>query len=376
MPLIPSSRESNRLGPTVDQTSVAEAPVDITLADQLATEVEEREVKRAKAENLLEVRNLSTHFFTPEGEVHAVDDVSFELGYGETLGLVGESGCGKSVTALSLTRLVPDPPGKIVAGEILFEGVDLLKLDADDMRRLRGKDIGFIFQDPLSSLNPTLTIGYQISESIRQHMGLSAKASKDRVVELLAKVGIPRPADRLNDYPFQFSGGMRQRAMIAIALACDPKLLLADEPTTALDVTIQAQILELIRKLSEEFKTAVLMITHDLGIAAGMCDRINVMYAGRIVETGSTDQMFDNPRMPYSWGLLDSLPRLDDQRGGRLRTIEGLPPLLIRLPDACRFNPRCPYVQDICLGKEPNLTEREPGHWARCHATDTDGWIS
>jgi oligopeptide transport system ATP-binding protein len=364
------------LGPTTDQTSVAEAPVDISLADQLATEVEEREVKRAKAENLLEVRNLSTHFFTPEGEVHAVDNISFELGYGETLGLVGESGCGKSVTALSLTRLVPDPPGKIVSGEIFFEGVDLLKLDADEMRRLRGKDIGFIFQDPLSSLNPTLTIGYQISESIRQHMGLSAKASKDRVVELLAKVGIPRPADRLNDYPFQFSGGMRQRAMIAIALACDPKLLLADEPTTALDVTIQAQILELIRRLSEEFKTAVLLITHDLGIAAGMCDRINVMYAGRIVETGSTDQLFDNPRMPYSWGLLDSLPRLDDQRGGRLRTIEGLPPLLIRLPDACRFNPRCPYVRDICLGKEPDLTVREPGHSARCHATDTGGWIS
>jgi oligopeptide transport system ATP-binding protein len=352
-----------------------EATVDISLAEQLATEVAEREVKRAKAENLLEVRNLSTHFFTPDGVVHAVDDVSFELGYGETLGLVGESGCGKSVTALSLTRLVPDPPGKIVAGEILFEGVDILKLSRDEMRRLRGKDIGFIFQDPLSSLNPTLTIGYQISESVRQHMGLSARASKDRVVELLSKVGIPRPRDRLNDYPFQFSGGMRQRAMIAIALACDPKLLLADEPTTALDVTIQAQILELIRKLSEEFKTAVLMITHDLGIAAGMCDRINVMYAGRIVETGEVDKMFDNPRMPYTWGLLDSLPRLDDLRGGRLRTIEGLPPLLIKLPDACRFNPRCPYAQDLCREKEPQLTLRGEAHWARCHATDAGGWI-
>jgi oligopeptide transport system ATP-binding protein len=364
------------LGPTTDNASVAaEAPVDISLADQLATEAADREVKRAKAENLLEVRNLSTHFFTPEGVVHAVDEVSFELGYGETLGLVGESGCGKSVTALSLTRLVPDPPGKIVAGEILFEGVDLLKLDKDEMRRLRGKDIGFIFQDPLSSLNPTLTIGYQISESIRQHMGLPTKAAKDRVVELLSKVGIPRPRDRLNDYPFQFSGGMRQRAMIAIALACDPKLLLADEPTTALDVTIQAQILELIRKLSEEFKTAVLMITHDLGIAAGMCDRINVMYAGRIVETGAVDEMFDNPRMPYTWGLLDSLPRLDDQRGGKLRTIEGLPPMLIRLPDACRFNPRCPYTRDICLNKEPELTLRGESHWARCHGTDSNGWI-
>ena len=364
------------MGPTTDQASVApEATVDIDAADQLATDAAERAVKHSKAENLLEVRNLSTHFFTPEGVVHAVDNISFTLGYGETLGLVGESGCGKSVTALSLTRLVPDPPGKIVAGEIFFEGVDLLKLDKDEIRRLRGKDIGFIFQDPLSSLNPTLTIGYQISESVRQHMGLSPKASKDRVVELLSKVGIPRPRDRLNDYPFQFSGGMRQRAMIAIALACDPKLLLADEPTTALDVTIQAQILELISRLSDEFKTAVLLITHDLGIAAGMCDRINVMYAGRIVETGDVDEMFDNPRMPYTWGLLDSLPRLDDERGGKLRTIEGLPPMLIRLPDACRFNPRCPYVRDECLTKEPELTLRGDDHWARCHATDAGGWI-
>ncbi|HUR16133.1 MAG TPA: ABC transporter ATP-binding protein [Candidatus Limnocylindrales bacterium] len=364
------------MSPTADQASVApQATVEVTLEDRLASEAREREVKRAKAENLLEVRNLSTHFFTQDGVVRAVDDVSFELGYGETLGLVGESGCGKSVTALSLTRLVPNPPGRIVAGEILFEGVDLLKLSSDEIRRLRGKDIGFIFQDPLSSLNPTLTIGYQISESVRQHLGLSARASKDRVIELLTKVGIPRPKDRLNDYPFQFSGGMRQRAMIAIALACDPKLLLADEPTTALDVTIQAQILELINRLSDEFKTAVLLITHDLGIAAGMCDRINVMYAGRIVETGTTDQLFDNPKMPYSWGLLDSLPRLDDERGGKLRTIEGLPPLLINLPDACRFNPRCSYTRDLCREKEPALTEREEAHFARCHGTEPGGWI-
>ena len=352
-----------------------QATVEVTLEESLANEAREREVKRAKAENLLEVRGLSTHFFTHDGVVRAVDEVSFELGYGETLGLVGESGCGKSVTALSLTRLVPNPPGKIVAGEIFFEGVDLLKLSPDEMRRLRGKDIGFIFQDPLSSLNPTLTIGYQISESVRQHLGLSARASKDRVIELLSKVGIPRPKDRLNDYPFQFSGGMRQRAMIAIALACDPKLLLADEPTTALDVTIQAQILELINRLSDEFKTAVLLITHDLGIAAGMCDRINVMYAGRIVETGTTDKLFDGPKMPYSWGLLDSLPRLDDERGGKLRTIEGLPPLLINLPDACRFNPRCAYARDLCREKEPALTERDEAHFARCHGTEPGGWI-
>ena len=239
-----------------------------------------------KADKLLEVRGLKTQFFTPDGIIQAVDDVSFDVDYGETLGLVGESGCGKSVTALSIARLVPDPPGKIVAGQILFDGIDVLSLSNEAMRKLRGKEIGFIFQDPLTSLNPTLTIGYQIAEAIREHLGLSQKAARDRVVELLAKVGIPRPHDRLKDYPHQFSGGMRQRVMIAIALSCDPKLILADEPTTALDVTIQAQILELIQKLSEEFGTAVLLITHDLGIAAGMCDRVNVMYAGRIVETG------------------------------------------------------------------------------------------
>jgi oligopeptide transport system ATP-binding protein len=364
------------LGPTTNQAAVtSDTTAEVSLEDRFALEAQEREVRRAKAENLLEVRNLSTHFFTADGVVHAVDDVSFELGYGETLGLVGESGCGKSVTALSLTRLVPAPPGKIVSGEVRFEGVDLLKASNDEMRRLRGRDIGFIFQDPLSSLNPTLTIGYQISESIRQHLGLSSRAAQDRVIELLSKVGIPRPKDRLSDYPFQFSGGMRQRVMIAIALACDPKLLLADEPTTALDVTIQAQILELIGRLSDEFKTSVLLITHDLGIAAGMCERINVMYAGRIVETGTVDQLFDSPRMPYSWGLLDSLPRLDDQRGGKLRTIEGLPPLLINLPDACRFNPRCAYANDVCREREPQLTLREEAHFARCHGTEPEGWI-
>jgi oligopeptide transport system ATP-binding protein len=352
-----------------------QATVEISLGDQIAAEVREREARQAEAQNLLEVRGLSTHFFTPDGVVRAVDDVSFELGYGETLGLVGESGCGKSVTALSISRLVPDPPGRIVAGEILFEGVNLLSLSSEQMRKLRGKDIGFIFQDPVTSLNPTLTIGYQIAESVRQHMGVSARAARERVIELLSKVGIPRAKDRYSDYPHQFSGGMRQRVMIAIALSCDPKLLLADEPTTALDVTIQAQILELIQRLSEEFKTAVLLITHDLGIAAGMCQRINVMYAGRIVETGTVDQMFENPRMPYTWGLLDSLPRLDDIRGSRLRTIEGLPPLLINVPDACRFNPRCAYSQDICREKDPELTEREAGHQARCWGTQADGWI-
>ena len=360
--------------------SAAEAPTVIEMSpDEMRRELSGRtEVggPARKADKLLQVRGLSTHFFTPDGVIQAVDDVSFDVDYGETLGLVGESGCGKSVTALSIARLVPDPPGKIVAGEILFDGIDVLKLSQNEMRKLRGNEIGFIFQDPLTSLNPTLTIGYQIAETIRQHMGLSPKAARDRVVELLGKVGIPRAADRLNDYPFQFSGGMRQRVMIAIALSCDPKLILADEPTTALDVTIQAQILELIQKLSDEFNTAVLMITHDLGIAAGMCDRVNVMYAGRIVETATVDELFENPRMPYAWGLLDSLPRIDDIRGERLRTIEGLPPMLIKPADACRFNPRCIYERDVCREHEPALTPRgSDSHQARCWATEPDGWI-
>jgi oligopeptide transport system ATP-binding protein len=366
---------------TVDDTMTeAETPTIIEVspddAKRVQTPPDRNRPPDRKAEKLLTVTGLSTHFFTPDGVVQAVDDVTFDLGYGETLGLVGESGCGKSVTALSIARLVPNPPGRIVSGEIVFDGIDVLKMNEDEMRHLRGKEIGFIFQDPLTSLNPTLTIGYQIAESIRQHMGLPREAARDRVVELLSKVGIPRAKDRLNDYPHQFSGGMRQRVMIAIALSCDPKLILADEPTTALDVTIQAQILELIQRLSDEFHTAVLLITHDLGIAAGMCDRVNVMYAGRIVETGTVDELFENPRMPYAWGLLDSLPRLDDIRGERLRTIEGLPPLLIHPPDACRFEPRCRFARDKCREDEPDLTPRtEPGHLARCWATEPGGWI-
>ena len=364
-----------------DQSSGLNAPtiveVQPNVARQITTPNKVSLRDRPKAEKLLSVQGLSTHFFTPDGVVQAVDEVSFELGYGETLGLVGESGCGKSVTALSIARLVPNPPGRIIAGEITFDGIDVLRLGDDDMRQLRGKEIGFIFQDPLTSLNPTLTIGYQIGESIRQHMKLPQKAAYDRVVELLSKVGIPRAKDRLNDYPHQFSGGMRQRVMIAIALSCDPKLLLADEPTTALDVTIQAQILELIQTLSQEFHTAVLLITHDLGIAAGMCDRVNVMYAGRIVETGTVDELFETPRMPYAWGLLDSLPRLDDVRGDRLRTIEGLPPLLINPANACRFEPRCRFSRDICREREPDLTPRgHELHQARCWATEPDGWIA
>ncbi|HLA15493.1 MAG TPA: ABC transporter ATP-binding protein, partial [Candidatus Limnocylindrales bacterium] len=300
-------------GPSEDGSLEAPVMIDLPSAGAAAADLATLSARpERRAGKLLDVRGLSTHFFTPDGVVRAVDDVTFHVGFGETLGLVGESGCGKSVTAMSIVRLVADPPGKIVSGEIFFDGVNVLTLDNDAMRKLRGKDIGFIFQDPLTSLNPTLTIGFQISESISTHLNVPNSAAVDRTVELLGKVGIPRARDRLGDYPHQFSGGMRQRVMIAIALACDPKLILADEPTTALDVTIQAQILELIARLADEFHTAVLLITHDLGIAAGMCDRINVMYAGQIVESGSVDQLFENPRMPYSWGLLDSLPRLDD----------------------------------------------------------------
>jgi len=365
---------------TPGSPAVTELPEDVQVSTEEGRRLAEQlSDSRRHARKLLEVKNLSTHFFTPDGTVHAVDDVSFELDYGETLGLVGESGCGKSVTALSLTRLVPDPPGKIVNGEILFDGVNIMKLSNNEMRLLRGKRIGFIFQDPMTSLNPTLTVGYQISESARVHLGLSRKAAEDRAAELLGKVGIPRARDRMRDYPHQFSGGMRQRVMIAIALACDPMLLLADEPTTALDVTIQAQILELIRSLSDEFGTAVILITHDLGIAAGMCNRVNVMYAGRIVETGKVDDIFEHPRMPYAWGLLDSLPRLDEQRGARLRTIEGLPPDLVNPGPECRFSPRCPYARDVCREREPELVEHaergEEGHLARCFGTEPGGWI-
>ena len=364
-------------GQTPGSPTVSELPEGFQIATEEGRRLAERLADSGRhARKLLEVKNLSTRFYTADGEVHAVDDVSFELDYGETLGIVGESGCGKSVTALSLTRLVPDPPGKIVAGEIIFDGVNIMKLSKNEMRLLRGKRIGFIFQDPMTSLNPTLTVGYQIAESARIHLGMSRKEADDRAAELLSKVGIPRARDRMRDYPHQFSGGMRQRVMIAIALACDPMLLLADEPTTALDVTIQAQILELIRSLSDEFGTAVILITHDLGIAAGMCNRVNVMYAGRIVETGKVDDLFEHPHMPYAWGLLDSLPRLDEQRGERLRTIEGLPPDLIDPGPECRFSPRCAYARDVCREREPELSDRaEEGHLARCFGTEPGGWI-
>jgi oligopeptide transport system ATP-binding protein len=323
---------------------------------------------------LLDVIDLETTFTTGEGTVHAVDHVSFNLRRGEVLGLVGESGCGKSVSALSVMRLLATPPAR-VRGQVLFEGRDLLQLSDAEIRKVRGDQIAMIFQDPMVSLNPVLTIGAQLVEGIQLHLGLGRDAARRRAAELLELVGIPSAGDRLDDYQHQFSGGMRQRVMIAMALSCEPKLLIADEPTTALDVTIQAQILDLMRRLREQLGMAMILITHDLGVAAGNCDRINVMYAGRIVETGPVDTIFEAPRMPYTWGLLDSMPRLDAAAGSALHTIEGAPPELTDVADRCRFAPRCEYARDVCREHEPGLSERRAdGHRARCWGTEADGW--
>ncbi len=316
---------------------------------------------------LLEVRGLKTHFRTQDGVIKAVDDVSFGLEKGETLGIVGESGSGKSVTSLSIMRLVPHPPGEIVGGEIVFAGRNLLDCNDKEMQSIRGNRIAMIFQDPMTSLNPVLTIGRQITESLKLHLKLGTVAARSRATELLQIVGIPSAARRLDDYPHQFSGGMRQRVMIAMALSCDPELLIADEPTTALDVTIQAQILELIKRLQQEMGTAVIVITHDLGVVAGMADRVQVMYAGRVVEEGPTKDIFANPRMPYTIGLLRSLPRLDEGPGRRLTPIRGTPPDLARLGQACPFAPRCDYfVPGKCDAIIPPLREVGHRHRAAC----------
>ncbi len=315
---------------------------------------------------LLEVRDLKTQFFTQDGVVKAVDGVSFHVNRGETLGIVGESGCGKSVTSLSIMRLIPSPPGKIAEGQILFDGEDLLGMSEEEMRHIRGNRIAMIFQDPMTSLNPVLTVGRQITEALELHMKLSKREATNRAAELLDMVGIPSASKRLDNYPHQFSGGMRQRVMIAMALSCNPELLIADEPTTALDVTIQAQILELINRLREELETAVILITHDLGVVAGMTDRVTVMYAGKVVEEGPTKEIFSNPRMPYTIGLLRSIPRLDEDRGRKLTPIRGLPPSLIDLPQICPFSPRCDYVQERCLTTVPPLRSVGPDHRAAC----------
>jgi oligopeptide transport system ATP-binding protein len=309
--------------------------------------------EKVLSDPILQVRNLQTHFKTDAGVVKAVDGVSFDLHKGETLGIVGESGSGKSVTNLSLMRLIPSPPGKIVGGEVMFHDTDLLKVSDNEMRSIRGNKVSMIFQDPMTSLNPFLKVSTQLIETIQLHQGLGKRAARAQAVEMLSMVGIPKPEKRIEQYPHQFSGGMRQRVMIAMALSCDPEILIADEPTTALDVTIQAQILEIIQRLSQEMGTAVIMITHDLGVVAGMCDNVAVMYAGKVVETGSTKELFADPKHPYTKGLISSVPRLDQDHQERLFSIEGQPPNLIDLPDACPFYPRCDHAMDICKQKYP-----------------------
>ena len=320
----------------------------------------------AAARSLLEVRDLTTYFFTGAGVVRAVDRVSFELAPGEAVGLVGESGCGKSVSALSIMGLVPSPPGRTVAGQVLFDGRDLLKLPEAELRRVRGGEIAMVFQDPMTSLNPVLPVGLQLVAALEFHRGASRRAARRRAIELLELVGIPAPARRIDDYPHQFSGGMRQRVMIAMAISCQPKLLIADEPTTALDVTIQAQILDLIGRLRRELGMAVILITHDLGVVAGMCDRVHVMYAGHIVESSDVVSVFRDPRHPYTLGLLRSVPRINEPRKEKLIPIEGLPPTLVGAQTGCPFAPRCPYRVARSDEANPPLEEVAPGHMVAC----------
>ena len=317
-------------------------------------------------ELLLQVKDLRTHFYTEAGVVKAVDGVDLEINKGETLGVVGESGSGKSITAMSIMRLIPVPPGKIVSGEVIFGGKDLIKATESEMMKIRGNEIAMIFQDPMTSLNPVLTVGEQIMEAIILHQKTGRSEAKKRAVEMLKKVGIPEAESRVNNYPHQFSGGMRQRVMIAMALSCNPKLLIADEPTTALDVTIQAQILDLMNNLKKDFGTAIMMITHDLGVVAELCQKVLVMYAGNTVEYTNAEALFAAPKHPYTWGLLGSLPKLDESRKQRLEPIEGQPPDLRRLPQGCNFAPRCKHKKPICEQQKPSLQEIEPGHFVSC----------
>ncbi len=317
---------------------------------------------------LLEVKNLKTQFFTQDGVVHAVNGISYTVDKGETVAIVGESGSGKSVGVMSLIRLIPQPPGKIVDGEVWFDGQDLVKLSEDELREIRGNRIAMIFQDPMTSLNPVLTIGRQITEALELHLHLNKEQARKRAVQLLEMVGIPGADSRLDDYPHQFSGGMRQRVMIAMGLSCDPQLLIADEPTTALDVTIQAQIVDLVRRLQEELGMAIIWITHDLGVVAGLAQRVLVMYAGFIVEESDVNGIYAQPRHPYTLGLLRSIPRLDLGRQKRLVPIEGLPPDLLEPPNHCPFAPRCQFVFDKCWQENPPLMEVGLNHRAACWA--------
>jgi len=322
---------------------------------------------------LLKVKNLKTYFFTHEGTVKAVNNISLKINQGETLGLVGESGCGKSVTALSIMRLIPHPPGKIVNGEIYFEGKNLLKLDEKKMRKIRGKKISMIFQEPMTSLDPVFTIGHEIMESIQLHQGLKKKEAREKAIEALKIVKMPDAEKRINNYPHELSGGMRQRAMIAMALSCNPTLLIADEPTTALDVTIQAQILRLINELKEKFGASVMLITHDLGVIAEMCDSVAVMYAGHIVEYTDIDTLFRNPLHPYTKGLNKSIPRLDVEVE-HLDTIKGLVPNLLDIPSGCPFHPRCDFRLKKCAKEMPELIEVENHHLVKCHLVRGNKW--
>lgn len=315
---------------------------------------------------LLEVNNLVTRFYTEQGVVHAVNGISYTLDEGESMAMVGESGCGKSVSVMSLLRLIPSPPGRVEAGEVLYNNQNLLKISDEEMRTIRGREIAMIFQDPMTSLNPVLTIGRQMTEGLKLHLGMNDSQAKSRAAEMLDLVGIPNAADRLSDYPHQFSGGMRQRVMIAMALSCNPSLLIADEPTTALDVTIQAQIVELVKQLQKMLGMAIIWITHDLGVVAGMVQKVAVMYAGYIVEMAEVHDLYKKRTHPYTLGLLESIPKLDQSKDSRLATIKGLPPDLLKEPETCPFAPRCPFVIEQCWQENPPLMPVGPNHTAAC----------
>ncbi len=315
--------------------------------------------------NLLEVKDLRTYFYTDDGVVKAVDGVEFEVKAGETIGIVGESGCGKSITAMSILRLIQSPPGKIVSGEILFEGEDLVKVSEKRIREIRGNSISMIFQEPMTSLNPVFTAGYQIEEILKLHQNLDEKEAREKAIEMIRMVGIPNPERIADEYPHQLSGGMRQRIMIAMALACRPKMLIADEPTTALDVTIQAQILDLMNDLKEKLNTSIMLITHDLGVIAEMADHVIVMYSGKVVEDAPTIELFENPKHPYTIGLMSSIPSLAKE-GQRLETIPGVVPNPLYLPKGCYFHPRCKYATSECREVQPELVEIAPGHKSAC----------
>jgi len=323
--------------------------------------------------DLLKVQGLETHFRTREGVVHAVNGISFSINQGDTLGIVGESGCGKTVSMMSILRLIPSPPGKVVAGTALYDGRDLLQMSDEEIRHIRGSQMSVVFQDPMTSFNPVLTMGRQLAEPLEIHMGMTRQQALGRAAELLGMVGIPNAKERLGDYPHQFSGGMRQRVMIAMALACNPQILIADEPTTALDVTIQAQIVELAKRLRDELGMAIVWITHDLGVIAGLAERMLVMYAGFIIEDAPVKLLYANPQHPYTLGLLGSLPRLDEGSRKRLVSIEGMPPVLFDKPTSCPFSPRCTFRVERCLHENPMLTCVEPNHFAACWVDPSTG---